>query len=78
MVGMANAALQIGTAGYFLLARDPDFAQNVLKLLLLVAGLELLMSLVAYGASGWFTLLNMALLFVAYIRMPLLRYGKDL
>lgn len=67
-----NAVVQVAASGYFVVGKDPDFAAQVVKLLLIFNGLELLMGL-AFAGSLVLTLLEIVLLYLAYQKLESLR-----
>jgi hypothetical protein len=76
LLSAGSMVLQLSTSAYFLMARDPEAAAQVLRLLLILNGLALLIGL-AWLDSLPITLASMVLLFIAYKRMDQLKYGGD-
>lgn len=71
-----SMVIQLSAAGYFLRAKDPLFAAQVLRLLLIINGLVLLMGFAWIGSLP-LTFIIIVLMFNAYKKMEQLKYGGE-
>jgi len=76
LVTLVNILMQACTAGYLARAKDPDNAQQVLKILIIFNCLESFLGFYSYNNSLFLTFLNLGLLCAAYLQMPKLKSGK--
>lgn len=68
----ANAALQLAAVGYFLLARDQNTTAQVLKLLMVITGIQFFIGFFAYG-SLVLTLVSIGVQYFAYMQVTALK-----
>ncbi len=73
---LLSMLVQLCAAGYFLRARDPLFAAQVLRLMMIISALVLFIGLSFIGIMP-LTLLTLIFMFSAYKRMDQLKYGRD-
>lgn len=71
-----SMVIQLSAAGYFLRAKDPLFAAQVLRLLLIINGLVLLTGFAWIGSLP-LTFIIIVLMFNAYKKMEQLKYGGE-
>jgi hypothetical protein len=72
LLGVGNAVLAVSASGYFLCGKDPDFGASVAQLLLIIYGLEILMSLEATNLLLG-SIVTVVVLFLTYRRLRSLR-----
>jgi len=68
----ANAVLQLAAVGYFLLARDQNTTAQVLKLLMLITGIQFFIGFFAYGSLA-LTLVSIGVQYYAYMQVTALK-----
>lgn len=73
---LLNMLFQLLVGGYLLRAKDPLFASQTLRLMLILNGVTLFLGLSFIGIVP-LTLLIMAFMFAAYKRLDQLKYGGE-
>jgi hypothetical protein len=68
----ANAVLQLAAVGYFLLASDPNTTAQVLKLLMIITGIQFFIGFFAYGSLA-LTLVSAGVQYYAYMQVSALK-----
>lgn len=77
-ISTCSIVLQLATAMYFLQAKDPETAENVLRLLLILNVMVLIIGFwFALFGSSLLTTVNLILFYICYKRMSVLKYGGD-